>query len=338
MSCSNNFKQIGLAIHNYHSAFKRLPQHQGGTHGAGASLANGSNRLDLSALVGITPFLEQQGLWEDISNPFEVTEGGAGLGNVYQAMGPWPGRPLSANTDGGGGFYSPWMTEIPTLRCPSDPGVGLPAHGRTNYAVCMGDSLDTTWGGYRDRTSGDQVLTGNPLFYLRVQAAQRGFFVNQRDVRFRDTLDGLSNTICAGEIATDLGDRDVRTAAVDGASTLVSLNGNTSCQGFVDPERPSFWLSSAPIIGSVEERRGYRWAYGGPLNGQMNTILPPNSELCINNTNPVSITIASASSRHLGGAHVLMGDGAVIFMTDSVEAGDANRGQVGVTGLSLIHI
>ena len=30
------------------------------------------------------------------------------------------------------------------------------------------------------------------------------------------------------------------------------------------------------------------------------------------------------SSRHQGGAHVLMGDGAVIFMTDSVEAGDSH--------------
>ena len=29
-----------------------------------------------------------------------------------------------------------------------------------------------------------------------------------------------------------------------------------------------------------------------------------------------------ASSRHQGGAHILMGDGAVIFMSDSVEAGD----------------
>ena len=30
----------------------------------------------------------------------------------------------------------------------------------------------------------------------------------------------------------------------------------------------------------------------------------------------------SAGSRHQGGAHVLMGDGAVVFITDSVEAGD----------------
>ena len=60
-------------------------------------------------------------------------------------------------------------------------------------------------------------------------------------------------------------------------------------------------------------------------------ILPPNRELCINNTNIVSVAINPPSSRHLGGAHILMGDGAVIFITDSVEAGDSNRGQVGIT-------
>ena len=327
MSCSNNFKQIGLAIHNYHSAYKQLPVSQGGTTNSGSAadaasqaIGTGFNRLELNWLVGLTPFMEQQATWEQISNPLTIT----GVG-TFQSMGPNPKR---SQADHPGTPYQPFLTELPTLRCPSDPGVGLPSDGRTNYAYCAGDSVHMgDWGSKVNNGSTDSTRA------IAVRHAQRGFFAPRTKMAFRDILDGLANTIAAGEIVTDLGDRDKRTlfgdsgGGNDDGSTMVIAGGAIACNG-TDPARPQFW-GTQPVIdeGTSDRRRGYKWAYGRLSYSGMNTILPPNREVCLGG-NHASAGVCPPGSRHQGGCHVLMGDGAVKFVTDSVEAGNSNSAQV----------
>jgi prepilin-type N-terminal cleavage/methylation domain-containing protein/prepilin-type processing-associated H-X9-DG protein len=344
MSCSNNFKQVGLAIHNYHSAYKQLPMQGAGTGSpAGGTAPFGitavtnnwwtnfgdANAWRLSALVGMTPFFEQQALWEQISNPSLVNA----LNPATPLTIPWPAMGPTVE------FlqYQPWVTEIPTLRCPSDPGVGLPGQGRTNYAVCMGDSM---WWSVRgpkihSGTTGEKVADSG--WAQESRAADRGVFVPHYDSKFRDILDGLANTIAMGEIVTDLGDRDTRGTQTNNGSQNppAAVRDNPSwCieQGQIDPNRPRFW---APGIatGGANNGRGYKWADFRPNFSGMHTIHPPNAAICGGN-NPGQTGMFPASSRHQGGAHVLMADGAVIFMTDSIEAGDPRAAMVHQNGMN----
>lgn len=64
-----------------------------------------------------------------------------------------------------------------------------------------------------------------------------------------------------------------------------------------------------------------------PLYTGVLTVLPPNAELCFQDTQEGEGN-ATASSRHQGGVHVLMADGAVKFLTDSIEAGNSEAPQV----------
>ena len=346
MSCGNNFKQIGLGLHNYHAAYNQLPINGAGTGTNGASisaLSNARSNERLSWLVGITPFIEAQATWEQITNPLLRTV-------TYPAMGPCP----APSTSGSVGTtpsdtYNPWWTDLPTLRCPSDPGTGLPAMGRTNYAACLGDSIEgMTYGVKHDSL----IATNAPNYAQTARASCRGAFVMRTKTGFRDMLDGTANTIAAGEIATDLGDKAITTSMyITGTGTATYAAPGACSPTFVDPARPKFWIPAAVVgttLSAANEQRGYRWAESGGMSSGFNTILPPNREVCsgpVAATTPVP-TIATnaagnanlidavlpASSRHQGGAHVLMSDGAVKFITDSIEAGTSG-GMVNFNGL-----
>lgn len=328
MSCSNNFKQVGLAIQNYHSSHQQLPQQMGGTGAHGRPIPDiaqpGHNRNELSYLVGLTPFLEQQALWEEISNDFVV---GA---DRYAPMGPSPRMTLTDHETLG--RYDPWLMELPVLRCPSDPGSGLPAHGRVNYAACLGDAIER-------QESGALNDAGSKVggWERDVRASCRGFFVPRKSLRFRDIQDGQSSTIAAGEINTDLVGVEITTTpmpALDVGADEPRVN-PSACVELVDAEFPNRWSAAyiANIDGqaTAEQRRGLRWAHGKPLFTGFTTILPPNSGICMRDS-AEGRGVLSASSRHNGGAHVLMADGAILFITDSIEAGNPRAPTVHVQG------
>ena len=338
MSCTNNFKQIGLALHNYHAAYRQLPTQLAGT---GSDL-RGNDRYylasdrtanqSLSFLVGLLPFLEQQALWEQIRNPntLDLANPATPRDPPWPAMGPTATMSNQQNelprTSTYNDGYAPWMTEIPTLRCPSDPGVGLPAMGRANYAACLGDANR-----FHDAGPYSSFLRLDRTRAQEIRASGRGVFVARTEVKFRDVLDGLANTIMAGEIATDLGDRNVRTRANENVGIAEVQDNPTACRDDIDPQRPRFWLASAAGLSQESEGRGFRWSNGNGIFTGMNTILPPNSELCVR-FGPTGLGVLPPSSQHHGGTHCLIADGAVAFVSDSIDSGDTGNGTVRLGG------
>ena len=189
--------------------------------------------------------------------------------------------------------------------------------GRTNYAACIGDAVDFLADGAYES---DLERVGYRAEFIR--ASGRGVFVTRERMKFRDVLDGLSNTIAAGEIATDLGDRDKKTLVRTNGSNFSGIRETPLlCRGDIDAERPQFWDSSVTSLGASNQGRGFRWASGTATYSSMNTILPPNAELCVTFSD-TGQGMLPPSSRHQGGVHILMTDGAIKFITDSVDTGD----------------
>ncbi len=298
MSCSNNFKQLGLGLHNYHSAFDTMPAGWDGT------IAN--NRRGNQVLIGTLPFIEQQALWEQIANPMVV---GA---LRFDAFGN--------NTGTDNPNYPPWRANVPTFRCPSDPEIAITGSGYMNYGNNYGDGIRST-GRPKDGSWGDR-------------GGQRGMFATYRRNAFRDVLDGLSNTVAMGELCTYNGQRSVLSGVArlpEGAWAHRATTPGTCKAGVhIDPARPRFYSATATLW-----PRGQRWADGHFHESGVGTAGAPNTTSCLRRNDSFD-GMMTVTSYHSGGAHALMGDGAVRFITESIETGNANSLPVSMNGTPFL--
>ena len=137
--CTNNLKQIGLALHSYHASWNSFPV--GFLYAYRGILPNSSaSQYRWSALAQMAPFLEQTNLFNALNFDFPIAHQPTDSSALF-----WPYFP--ANT-------TVMATEVAMFLCPSD-GAPPPATGTgpTNYAFCSGDGSN---GG--DATNADGVF------------------------------------------------------------------------------------------------------------------------------------------------------------------------------------
>lgn len=174
MQCSNNLKQFGLAIHNYHDQQGRFPP---------AGLSNihpNTQRPHVGWIVRVLPQMEQQSLYDQLN--FSI-----GIPNQVLASG------LQAREH-----------QIPMARCPSDDyPATFEGWVQANYTGSMGSQLSS--GGstachfYNIHA---ETLPGGNATYGATNDPRRisGMFSYYGVMlSFRDVKDGTSNTIQVGE-------------------------------------------------------------------------------------------------------------------------------------------
>ncbi len=178
--CSNNLKQIGLALHQYHDAKKVFPP--------GYVDLNNNPLLTPDSDVGpgwgwasmILPNMEQQNLFNQI--------------NFSQPVGMGANAAVS-------------LVNLPNFQCPSDPyqepvpvydstfSVPIAKVAHANYVGCDGwlECFNGATGNIVPGFGDDAILDG---FY---GPGARGVFWRNSHTRIADVKDGTSNTILAGE-------------------------------------------------------------------------------------------------------------------------------------------
>ena len=286
IKCMNNLKQIGLALHNYEGARGGFPpSFQGNPQPPFTMLP--PYFFSWSALAELNPYLEQTNIY----NAMVLSE------PIYM--------PPTYNISPDNQFAVSQIVKL--FLCPSDledtlgGGYGLTQIGPVNYCVCIGTG--TTMGG---------PPLGSPW-------DADGMFRAQKRVRVADVRDGLSNTAAASE-STLGGGPEGASGPIPGKPDEVYayLPGGTP-------------ISDAACAGAtnwnVDRRRGFMWATGEIRCASYNHYYPPNPPQwdCVSNDytpGPGLYTangFKAARSRHPGGVNLLLGDGSVRFVVNSID-------------------
>jgi prepilin-type N-terminal cleavage/methylation domain-containing protein/prepilin-type processing-associated H-X9-DG protein len=289
--CSNNLKQFGIGLHNYHDTYNSFPPRRGGTGNsiaAGTDTVRRSGNYDRkSAFLFLLPFIEQQPMAQ------QMAAGNASIGIVPEGPAGWY---TNAN-------WPPHRVQLKVIVCPSDNILGLGTGvGKNSYAFSLGDTITNH--------NGPNVAT-------------RGVFGGSNRCKgFNHITDGSSNTIAMSERVyhTQSG---FRNANLDDVRTMTALEPTVN----TNPGACLAWMTNKRYIPSaqVKGRFGALWSDGQAERVGFVTVLPPNGPQCVNNNNNNADSnggVLSAASYHPGGVMGVFCDGSVRFIGDNINTGN----------------
>jgi prepilin-type N-terminal cleavage/methylation domain-containing protein/prepilin-type processing-associated H-X9-DG protein len=305
--CTNNLKQLGLAVHNYISSNDMLPPV------TVDDPQNGSPHQNYSFHARLLPFIEQQVMY----NAMNTNLAGRWSDGTAQ---PVNGPGVTDNAAGGSNTYSQAtviVTQMNAFLCPSDV---LPGGSGTFLFTIGGSRLVASSNypcniGLNRRISNNNSWVPNGPAYT---ATNWDGAVN-RPVSLRMFSDGTSNTVLMSEWVK----ASATSPGKDGLGEVYNLpsSGNQSNSFPTDYQFAQACQQTA--IGPANQNwhwKGEWWIYGGTQ--VYSHTIPPNRTACAYSDQAQdsrgTITLANASSLHPGGVTCLMADGSVRFIKSSV--------------------
>ncbi|MEM6364681.1 MAG: DUF1559 domain-containing protein [Planctomycetota bacterium] len=296
MSCANNLRQIGLAGHNYHSAFKRLPS---------GYVSFPTNNGVAPPQVRMDPVTWDAGPgWGWATGLLPYAEGNVVVDQLRLNQPLWSIDNAEAIA-----------TTIPMFLCPSSTGGDDPfiaqdepgnpllvdgreiLLGRSHYVPSHGQ--ESCWGECGSVATGEvftNIYTATTDIVTIDGDAGRvadGPFFRNSKTKFRDVLDGLSQTIFFGEHSSALSDK----------TWVGVLPGAFTHPRFSSPENGPDAAATLTLV------------HAGPSGGELDITGNP----IIHPVNFPTFHVGQMYSQHPAGGHVCMGDGSVQFITDFVD-------------------
>ncbi|TWT39360.1 DUF1559 domain-containing protein [Blastopirellula retiformator] len=300
MSCTNNLKQLGLALHNYESTFKVFPM-------------AGTVDTDFSVQARLLPYVEQGNLNDQLDYSLAAFSGG------------WSGKSPNA------AFATAFETPLSLFLCPSDPAPSQTTssgntYGCLNYMVSFGSGTGVNYD-FKHKTDG--------IFYQYSKAGFRDMTDGtSNSVVMSETVRsvGADMTLPAGETPpypyqfTLNGSSGVGSSNPDPTKQGMPGNGGgwssyTNGDGAIsNPDISTFWTGFTSWRGGESAAirgRGMSWAFTGAINSMTNGYHTPNSRI------PDVVThwtgYFAPRSYHPGGANVTFGDGSVRLLPDTID-------------------